>query len=71
MSKQRISIKLNGMTCNHCVTSVERLINNLEGIYDVQVSLDAGVASALIDPFKTDKEKLMNFINENSNYKAS
>lgn len=71
MSKQRVSIKVEGMTCKHCVASVERLINEVDGIYEVQISLDDGNASVLVDPFKTDKDKLKKFINENSTYKAS
>lgn len=71
MSKQRVLIKVEGMTCKHCVASVERLINEVDGIYEVQVSLDDGITSVLVDPFKTDKEKLKKLINENSTYKAS
>lgn len=71
MSKQRVTIKVDGMTCGHCTAAVERLINESDGIYEVSVSLQDGNANVLLDPFKTDKEKLKISINENSTYKAS
>jgi copper chaperone len=71
MSKQRVTIKVDGMTCGHCTATVERLIKESDGIYEVTVSLNDGSADVLLDPFKTDKEKLKTSINENSTYKAS
>lgn len=71
MSKQRVTIKVEGMTCKHCVATVERLIKESDGVYEVSISLDENNANILLDPFKTDKEKLKNSINENSTYKAS
>ena len=32
-------VKINGMTCEHCVKSVTSALNSLEGISSVEVSL--------------------------------
>ena len=39
------TIKVKGMTCNHCVMAVEKALNAIDGISDVKVDLDRGEAS--------------------------
>lgn len=39
------SIKINGMSCGHCVASVTKALNEIEGITDVQVDLEKGAAT--------------------------
>lgn len=39
------TIKVKGMTCNHCVMAVTRALSAVEGVADVKVSLDKGEAS--------------------------
>jgi copper chaperone len=38
------TIKIKGMTCNHCVMAVTRALNEIEGIDDVRVDLEKGEA---------------------------
>ena len=45
------SIKINGMSCGHCVASVTNALNEIEGITDVQVDLEKGAAT-----YKQEKE---------------
>lgn len=71
MSKQRVSIKVDGMTCHNCSATVKRIINESDGIYEVAVNLESGEASVLLDPFKIDKERIKTNINDNTIYKAS
>jgi copper ion binding protein len=35
-------LKVNGMSCQHCVMSVTKVLNQLEGIKNVQVDLQQG-----------------------------
>ena len=35
-------LKVKGMSCQHCVVSVTRALNQLEGIQNVQVDLQKG-----------------------------
>jgi len=38
------TIKIKGMTCNHCVMAVTKALNEIEGIKDVKVDLEKGEA---------------------------
>lgn len=39
------SIKIKGMSCQHCVMAVTRALGALDGIKDVRVDLKTGVAT--------------------------
>jgi len=39
------TIKIKGMSCNHCVMAVTRALKAVDGIQNVTVSLEAGQAS--------------------------
>ena len=39
------TVKIKGMTCQHCVGSVTKALSEVEGITDVQVDLDKGEAT--------------------------
>ena len=39
------TIKVKGMSCQHCVASVTKALSGIEGITDVQVSLEKGEAT--------------------------
>ncbi len=39
------TIKVKGMSCNHCVMAVTRALSAVEGVADVKVNLEAGEAS--------------------------
>ena len=38
------TIKVTGMSCQHCVNAVTKALSGIEGIQDVQVFLDKGEA---------------------------
>jgi len=39
------TIKIKGMSCEHCVKAVTKALNGIQGISDVVVSLEAGEAT--------------------------
>ena len=39
------TIKVKGMSCQHCVASVTTALSEIEGISDVKVNLEAGEAT--------------------------
>lgn len=39
------TIKIKGMSCNHCVMAVTRALASIEGIKDISVDLKKGEAS--------------------------
>lgn len=43
-------LKVDGMTCGGCVSSVTRVLKALPGVVDVQVSLEKGEARVDFDP---------------------
>ena len=38
-------IKVKGMSCQHCVASVTKALSEIDGVNDVQVSLEKGEAT--------------------------
>lgn len=49
-------VEVKGMSCMHCVSSVEKALSGIEGVSDVRVSLENACAtyeeSAPVDPEK-------------------
>lgn len=39
------TIKVKGMSCNHCVMAVTKALNEIEGIENIKVDLNKGEAS--------------------------
>lgn len=39
------SIKIKGMTCGHCVMAATKALSGIEGIKDVKIDLETGVAT--------------------------
>jgi copper chaperone len=39
------TVKIKGMSCNHCVMAVTKALNEIDGIKDVQVDLAKGEAT--------------------------
>lgn len=40
-----MTVKIKGMSCNHCVMAVTKALNGIEGIKDVKVDLAKGEAT--------------------------
>lgn len=53
------TIKIKGMSCNHCVTTITKVLNNIKGIKNVKVSLEKGEAT-----FDEEKPVDVNMIKE-------
>jgi Cu+-exporting ATPase len=49
-SRQRVELRIGGMTCGACVAAIEGQISGLDGILSVQVSLLAERAVIEYDP---------------------
>lgn len=55
-------IKIEGMTCGHCVKSVKQALESVEGVKAAEVSLEKGVA--VVDSDGASREKLVQAIEE-------
>ncbi len=54
--KKIFSVK--GMTCSHCVATVEKALKAVSGVVDYQVSLDEARAVVAYEPEVTDVTKI-------------
>jgi copper chaperone len=50
------SLKINGMSCQHCVSSVKKALENIPGLSQVNVNLDA--AEATFENEDVEREKI-------------
>jgi len=57
---QSIQLKIEGMTCGHCVAAVEKALDRTPGV--VQRSVKVGSATVEIDPARVTPEALMTAI---------
>jgi copper chaperone len=57
-------IKINGMSCGHCVMAVEKSIKKLPGIEDVKVQLAEGLATVYYDESKVSLDAIAESIEE-------
>ncbi len=46
---QKITLKIAGMSCDHCKTAVEEKLEKLDGVDDVTVNLAEGIAKIVYD----------------------
>ncbi|MCD4704187.1 MAG: cation transporter [Methanosarcinaceae archaeon] len=51
-------IKIEGMSCGHCQTTVTNAISAIDGVSHVEVGLEEGQAKVMYDPEKTDIEAI-------------
>lgn len=62
-------LKVEGMTCGHCVNSVQRLLNDFEGVISTVVSLPNN-AEISYDETKISIDKIKKIINDSEIYKT-
>ncbi|MEK5069700.1 copper chaperone CopZ [Sporosarcina sp. FSL K6-1508] len=57
-------VKVQGMSCNHCVNSIETSVGNLSGVSSVKVDLGSGEVSLEYDNQVTTLEQIKETIEE-------
>lgn len=57
-------INVDGMSCGHCVKSIEEAVGNLNGVGKVSVSLQEKKVSVEYDSDKVSLETIKNVIND-------
>ena len=57
-------LSVDGMTCEHCVKRVKKIIEKFDGVSDVTVSLSAKEAAFACDPDQTDLAGIVKAIND-------
>lgn len=69
MKEEKIQVEITGMTCDHCATSIEKLVKGKTGINDADVHYPSGKGEFSFDPDKISKDEIVNTINSSNNYK--
>ena len=57
-------LKVGGMTCGHCVASVEKALQNQGGVRNASVDLDAGAAEVQYEETEVSPEQLIAVVEE-------
>lgn len=47
---ENITLKVNGMSCSHCIKAIEGSVGELNGIDTVKVNLNTGTVNVLFNP---------------------
>jgi copper chaperone len=47
---ETIALKVEGMSCNHCVNAIEGNVGKLEGIDEIKVNLSHGIVDVKYNP---------------------
>ena len=55
---ETVTLKVGGMTCMGCVSSVTRVLQAVKGVSDVDVSLEKAQAKVQFDPAVADRAAL-------------
>ena len=71
MATEKITLKIEGMTCGHCEKSVNKIISEIDGVSECSVSLQNASAEVTFDNSKTAKHLIIKAVNDSEIYKAS
>lgn len=66
---QELIIHIQGMTCGGCVKSVAKVLNETQGVFDAQVSLENAQAKMRFNPQETTVSAIIDAI-ENAGFDA-
>ncbi|ACB84681.1 copper chaperone CopZ [Natranaerobius thermophilus] len=61
---ENITLKVEGMACEHCKKAIEKELNNLDGVDKAEVELSKGQVDVSFNPDRVTKEDLVNAITE-------
>jgi copper chaperone len=59
---ERVSLRIEGMSCGHCVAGVRRALEAVDGVRAERV--EVGSASVAYDPKQTDTARIMRAVEE-------
>ena len=59
---ERVDLRIAGMSCGHCVSSVRRALSELDGVRVEEVKV--GSASVAYDPERTSVQDVVDVVND-------
>lgn len=61
---EKVKLNVSGMSCGHCVNSVEGSVGKLEGVSEVKVHLEDGKVDVAFNPEKVSLDKIKETIDD-------
>ncbi|WP_226683765.1 copper chaperone CopZ [Sutcliffiella horikoshii] len=61
---EQVTLKVNGMSCGHCVKAVEGSVGELEGVNSVKVDLSSGTVAVEYKSEQVTVDKIKETIDE-------
>lgn len=61
---EKVTLNVNGMSCGHCVNSIEGSVGNLKGVEFVKVHLNAGNVDVKFNPSEVSLDKIKETIDD-------
>ncbi|PAE36673.1 copper chaperone CopZ [Bacillus sp. 7884-1] len=61
---EKVTLKVNGMSCGHCVKAIEGSVGELTGVESVKVHLDAGNVDVEFNPSEVSLDKIKEMIDD-------
>lgn len=61
---EQTTLKIEGMTCGHCKSAVDGALRNLQGVQDVHVDLNKGVADVTYNNSEVTTENMKEAVEE-------
>ena len=55
---EKVTLKVDGMSCEHCAKAVTEAVSGITGVSDVSVDLKNGMAAFNYDPIKAQLETI-------------
>ena len=68
----KVNLKIDGMKCAYsCAGKVSEVVQNIKGVEACKVDFASGTAEVVYDDKKINSKKIVNFLNNETYYKAS
>ncbi|MBN8200045.1 copper chaperone CopZ [Bacillus sp. NTK034] len=61
---EKITLNVKGMSCGHCVNSIEGSVGKLSGVTTVKVNLDSGTVNVEFNPSQVTIDKIKETIDD-------
>jgi copper chaperone len=61
---EKMTLNIKGMSCGHCINSIEGSVGKLSGVTTVKVNLDSGTVSVEFNPNEVTIDKIKETIDD-------